>query len=100
MESYYDILGVEQKCKADEVKRAYRKLAMKWHPDKNGGCTDAEQRFKMLSEAYHVLSDSSKRPLYDQLGRHHGLLSTPAARCATSAVQNANNRRRNGNPCE
>lgn len=65
---YYKILGVERKAKADDIRTAYRKLAMKYHPDKNPNDKKAEDRFKEINEAYQVLSDDSKRAKYDQLG--------------------------------
>lgn len=65
---YYKILGVERKANADEIKKAYRKLAMKYHPDRNPGDKQAEERFKEFNEAYQVLSDEQKRARYDQLG--------------------------------
>lgn len=71
---YYELLGVSRTASADEVKRAYRKLAMKYHPDRNAGDKDAEAKFKQVSEAYEVLSDSKKRQQYDQYG-HDGLKS-------------------------
>lgn len=69
---YYDVLGVERTASSAEIKRAYRKLAMKYHPDRNPGDTEAEDRFKEASEAYSVLSDDEKRPRYDQFG-HAGV---------------------------
>jgi DnaJ-class molecular chaperone len=66
---YYDILGVKKSASEDEIKKAYRNLAKKHHPDKNKGNKDAENRFKELSEAYAVLSDKEKRSQYDRLGR-------------------------------
>src|ERR1700756_4994281 len=66
---YYDILGVKKAASADEIKKAYRGLAKKFHPDKNKGNKDAEAKFKQLSEAYSVLSDKEKREQYDRLGR-------------------------------
>jgi molecular chaperone DnaJ len=65
---YYHVLGVERGCKADELKKAYRKLAMKYHPDRNPGDKAAEARFKEINEAYGVLSDDDKRRAYDQFG--------------------------------
>ena len=65
---YYKILGVERKASADDIRKAYRKLALKYHPDRNPGDKAAEERFKDLNEAYQVLSDSDKRARYDQLG--------------------------------
>ncbi|CAI0385326.1 unnamed protein product, partial [Linum tenue] len=66
---YYKILQVDRNASDDDLKKAYRKLAMKWHPDKNpNNKKDAEARFKQISEAYEVLSDSQKRAVYDQYG--------------------------------
>jgi molecular chaperone DnaJ len=67
---YYTLLGVERNASEEEVKKAYRKLALKYHPDRNPGNKQAEEAFKEISEAYQVLSDSEKRSLYDQFG--HG----------------------------
>ena len=71
-QDYYDVLGVQKSASADEVKRAYRALAMKYHPDKNPGDQAAEAKFKSCAEAYEVLSDKEKRQRYDQYG-HEGL---------------------------
>jgi len=65
---YYKILGVDKKATKDEIKKKYRKLAQKYHPDKNPDNKVAEEKFKEISEAYEVLSDDSKRAKYDQLG--------------------------------
>ncbi len=65
---YYKILGVERKASADEIKKAYRKLALQYHPDRNPGNRQAEEQFKEINEAYQVLSDPQKRARYDQLG--------------------------------
>jgi len=67
-EDYYQVLGVDKKASADEIKKAYRKLAVKWHPDKNPNNKAAEEKFKKISEAYAVLSDAKKREQYDQFG--------------------------------
>jgi len=66
---YYDILGVKKSASDDELKKAYRNLAKKFHPDKNKGNKDAEAKFKEISEAYSVLGDKEKREQYDRLGR-------------------------------
>ncbi len=69
---YYEILGVEREAPVDEIKRAYRRLAVQFHPDKNPGDAAAEERFKEASEAYAVLSDAEKRSRYDRFG-HQGV---------------------------
>ena len=65
---YYEVLGVKKTSPEDEIKKAYRKLAMKHHPDRNSGNKQAEERFKDINEAYAVLSDKKKRAQYDQFG--------------------------------
>jgi len=65
---YYEVLGVKKTTAEEEIKRAYRKLAMKYHPDRNPGNKAAEERFKEINEAYAVLSDKEKRRQYDQFG--------------------------------
>ncbi len=69
---YYEVLGVQKGASKDEVKKGYRKLAVQYHPDKNPGDKEAEEKFKEATEAYEVLSDEQKRPIYDQYG-HAGL---------------------------
>ena len=66
---YYEILGVERNATKVEIKKAYRKLAMKYHPDKNPGDKEAEEMFKKINEAYQVLSDDEKRAIYDRYGK-------------------------------
>ena len=66
---YYEILGVDKKASADEIKKAYRKMAKKYHPDAHPGDKAAEDKFKEANEAYEVLGDSEKRKKYDQFGR-------------------------------
>src|SRR3972149_2498623 len=66
---YYKLLGVPRDAEEKEIKKAYRKLAVKYHPDKNPGDHQAEERFKEINEAYEVLGDSAKRAKYDQLGQ-------------------------------
>ena len=65
---YYEILGVKKTASADEIRKAFRKLARKYHPDVNPGDKSAEEKFKTLSEANDVLSDPKKRKIYDQVG--------------------------------
>ena len=69
---YYEVLGVQKGASKDEIKKGYRKLAVQYHPDKNPGNKEAEEKFKEATEAYEVLSDEQKRPIYDQYG-HAGL---------------------------
>lgn len=65
---YYEVLGVQKSASLDDIKKAYRKLAIKYHPDRNPGDKDAEAKFREATEAYEILSDDKKRPLYDQYG--------------------------------
>ena len=83
---YYDVLGVSRNTQGDELKKAYRKLAMKYHPDRNPGDSSAAEKFKEATEAYEVLSDSSKKSAYDQFG-HQGVSSSGfgSSRSATDA---------------
>lgn len=69
MTSYYDILDIPSTASAEEIKKAYRKKALQYHPDKNPGDASAEQKFKEVSEAYEVLSDEKKRQIYDRHGK-------------------------------
>jgi molecular chaperone DnaJ len=69
---YYEVLGVSKDATEDELKKAYRKLAIKYHPDKNPGDKSAEEKFKEAAEAYDVLRDKDKRARYDQFG-HAGV---------------------------
>ena len=65
---FYQILAVARDASADEIKRAYRQAALKYHPDRNPGDKESEERFKAAAEAYSVLSDEEKRSLYDRFG--------------------------------
>ncbi len=76
LSDFYDILGVGRDASADDIKRAYRKLAVKYHPDRNSGDKAAEEKFKEINKAYEALSDPEKRKMYDQFGED-GLKGNP-----------------------
>jgi molecular chaperone DnaJ len=77
---YYEVLGVDRNASTDDIKKAYRKLAVKYHPDKNPGDTTAEEKFKELGEAYEALIDDNKRAAYDRYGHAAFSAGTGAAR--------------------
>src|SRR5689334_25131404 len=68
MSDFYSVLGVQRAASEDEIKKAYRKLAMQYHPDRNNGSREAEEKFKEITEAYDVLRDPNKRAAYDRYG--------------------------------
>src|SRR5438034_9836455 len=76
---YYAILGVKKNASAEEIRKAFRKLARKYHPDVNPGDKVAEEKFKAISEANDVLSDPKKRKIYDQLGYYSDNITPEAA---------------------
>jgi molecular chaperone DnaJ len=79
---YYEVLGVKRDAKPDEIKKAYRRLARKYHPDVNPGDKSAEERFKLTTEAHDILSDPKKRKVYDRFGEYSDSLADAAARGA------------------
>src|SRR5438270_13991587 len=83
-EDFYKILGVKKDAKPEEIKKAYRRLARKYHPDVNPGDKTTEDRFKQMSEAFYVLSDPKKRKVYDQFGQYSDNLAKAAASGAGS----------------
>jgi molecular chaperone DnaJ len=82
---YYEVLGVNRDASDDDIKKAYRKLAMKWHPDRNPDNPKAEERFKEAKEAYEILTDAQKRPVYDQFG-HAGVDPSTAGAAGAGAA--------------
>ena len=69
---YYEVLGVDKNATPEQIKKAYRKKAIEFHPDRNPGNKEAEEKFKEAAEAYDVLSDEKKKQLYDQYGHAMG----------------------------
>src|SRR5215813_7313360 len=84
---YYETLGVKKNASADEIRKAFRKLARKYHPDVNPGDKAAEEKFKQISEANDVLSDAKKRKVYDQLGYYSDNIDPAAAEAYARAQQ-------------
>src|SRR5205807_6650921 len=78
-EDFYKVLGVKRDAKAEEIKKAYRRLARKYHPDVNPGDKGAEDRFKQMSEAFGILSDPKKRKVYDRFGQYSDSLANAAS---------------------
>src|ERR1700712_2574302 len=79
---YYSTLGIKKTATSDEIRKAFRKLARKYHPDVNPGDKKAEERFKEISEANRILSDDKKRKIYDQLGFYSDNIDPSAAEAA------------------
>ncbi len=77
---YYEVLGVSKGADDKEIKKAYKRLAMKYHPDRTQGDKAMEEKFKEVQEAYEILSDEQKKAAYDQYG-HAGVRSKPRRRC-------------------
>src|ERR1700758_760442 len=86
---YYEILGVKKSASADDIRKAFRKLARKYHPDVNPGDKSAEEKFKALSEANEVLSDPKKRKIYDQVGFYSDNIDPATAEAYARAGSNA-----------
>src|SRR6201747_245080 len=82
IKDYYGILGVKKTANSDEIRKAFRKLARKYHPDVNPGDKKAEERFKEISEANDILSDEKKRKIFDQLGFYSDNIDPAAAEAA------------------
>ena len=89
-QDYYEVLGVSRDASDEEIKKAYRRLAMKYHPDRNNGDKAAEEKFKAVGEAYQVLSDPQKKAAYDRFGKAGVDPSAAGSAAATSATSSAN----------
>src|SRR5437016_14529442 len=89
-EDFYKILGVKRDAKPEEIKKAYRRLARKYHPDVNPGDKSAEERFKQTTEAFDVLSDPKKRAVYDRFGQYSDNLADAAAKGAGATYKLGN----------
>src|ERR1700761_2114798 len=84
---YYGLLGVKKAATADDIRKAFRKLARKYHPDVNPGDKKSEEKFKEISEANDILSDEKKRKIYDQFGFYSDQIDPAAAEAAARAGQ-------------
>lgn len=84
-EDYYKVLGVERTASQDDIKKAYRRLARKYHPDVNPGDKSAEEKFKQISEAFEVLSDTKKREVYDRFGSYSDNMADAANAGSTNS---------------
>ncbi|MGK7944775.1 MAG: DnaJ C-terminal domain-containing protein [Microcystaceae cyanobacterium] len=87
---YYSTLGISKSATAEEIKKAFRKLAVKYHPDRNPDNKEAEERFKEISEAYEILSDKEKRQKYDQFGQYWKQASQTAGGSSRTGTSSAN----------
>lgn len=85
-QDYYEILGVSKTAEEREIKKAYKRLAMKYHPDRNQGDKEAEAKFKEIKEAYEILTDAQKRAAYDQYGHAASNRAAWAAAAVLAAV--------------
>src|ERR1044072_3319116 len=99
-EDFYQVLGVKRDAKPDEIKKAYRRLARKYHPDVNPGDKAAEERFKKITEAHEVLSDEKKRKVYDRFGSYSDQLADAAARGAAGGGAGRRPKKRRGGRTE
>src|SRR6201996_7285792 len=95
---YYGTLGVKKTATADEIRKAFRKLARKYHPDVNPGDKKAEEKFKELSEANDILSDEKKRKIYDQFGFYSDQIDPAAAEAAARGGYGARPGAQQGSP--
>ena len=86
MKDYYAILGVSRNASNREIKKAYRRLAWRYHPDLHGGSKEKEERFKEMGEAYAVLGDRERRPLYDRTGEAKAGVGSPAKRSGKGMI--------------
>src|ERR1700747_3077494 len=95
---YYEILGVKKNASAEEIRKAFRKLARKYHPDVNPGDKSAEEKFKATSEAKYVLSDPKKRKIYDQVGFYSDNIDPATAEAYARAGSSAGGGFQGGSP--